>query len=1256
MRSKNRGKVRGIAWCAGLLVLLLAGCSSRPESSGVDPKVVDRGAAALSASDLGENSALQLKRPLTPLTGSFARLDGEQTGVNFRANCPPDHPMSRLYHSVFAAGGIAIADVDGDNRLDLFLANGPGNSRLYRQVADFQFEDVTSQSGLEQSDHWNVGASFVDIDNDGDQDLYVCNYNQPNEMWINDGQGRFVERAKAMGLDIQSASVMGYFADFNNDGWLDVYLLTNRLYYEKGLVKDFRVGQDAMGRLVLEPGLRDYFKLVPRSGGFSIREKGQPDRLLINQRGSHFRDVTETSGISDDGHGLSAVVWDCDQDGDQDIYVCNDFNDPDILYLNKGDGTFDDVTKEVFKHTSWFSMGSDLADINNDGLTDLFTVDMSGTSHYLSKILMGDMSDQKDFLDTAEPRQYMRNFLHVHAGLRTEISGGQQAKKLPCFLEAGQICGVASTDWSWAPVFGDFDCDEHVDLFVTNGHIRNFNDPDVFARQSKINGRTMWDIFRDEHPMRQPNIAFRNNGELHFDRATDQWNLGHTGISYAAASGDLDGDGDLDLVVMNVDERVSIYRNDIGEFNRVIIRLIGRQSNRNAIGARVLAETSTGLQVKEVNPYRGFLASHACEVHFGLGANDRIQKLTVQWPSGLVSQQTDVPANHLLVLVEPEDVVPDTLAETTTPDPLFQQMGDLNIRSHKEISFDDFFDQPLLPNKLSQLGPGVSVVDLDEDGTPAVWLAAASGQTPAIFVSESAGFSQCRLPGNADIEEMSALFLDFDGDGDRDAYIVSGGVESRGDDSLLQDRLLVNRGGLDFQLAEELALPHSPTSGSCVAAADFDRDGDLDLFVGGRVIPKKYPLAPPSSLLVNETTRADEILFREASSDIADFRDLGLVTSALWSDYNDDGWIDLLVATEWGPIHVFKNNQGNLQNVTANVGLDVHTGWWNGIVGRDLDNDGDIDYVATNFGQNTKYHATPERPVRIYYGRFGGGTEEQIIEAKVAEEGLLPIRGKSCSQNAMPFIAQKLPTYHDFASSTLLDIYDDNELSSARVFEVNQLNTSILWNQNGTFELAPLPWLAQVAPAFGVVATEVNGDAKADIFLVQNFYTPQRETGRMAGGLGALLLGKGERRFEALWPRDSGLFVTGDAKGLALSDMNHDHRPDFIVGFNNDSPRIYLNATHQHRVIAVRLLAESPNNEAIGARITVTLDDGTAQTAEVHAGGSYLSQSTADQFFGVSAGRSIESIQVRWPDGTVSKHRVDFDTSLVVLQQRKGDP
>ncbi len=722
-------------------------------------------------------------------------------------------------------------------------------------------------------------------------------------------------------------------------------------------------------------------------------------------------------------------------------------------------------------------------------------------------------------------------------------------------------------------------------------------------------------------------------------------------MSFSAATGDFDRDGDLDLVVANLDEPVSIYRNNSIHGHRVMIRLVGDQNNHWGVGSVVRIETESGKQIRQLMPTTGYLCSNEPLIHFGLGEETAIRKLTVDWPTGRQQSFEHLPVDRIYTITESALPMSNRTPAEQQPS-LYRRSNDLSHARHIENTYDDFARQPLLPNKLSQLGPGLAVGDVDSDGDDDLFLSGAAGQSGMLYLNDGRGqFARAisrPFDQDAGCEDMAPLFLDVDSDGDLDLYVVSGGVECDPGDHLLQDRLYLNDGQGHFAKAPSNVTPDARDSGSVAAACDFDRDGDLDLFVGGRVVPGSYPSSPHSRLLRNDSGRFVDVTEQLA----AEVLQTGMVTGAVWSDANGDGWCDLLVTHEWGPIKLFQNNQGRLVDATGPAGLDQLLGWWNGIAGRDLDGDGDVDYVVTNFGLNTKYHASSEYPALIYFGDFEGADRFRLIEAEFEGSNLFPIRGKSCSTRAMPFLKDKFPTYKSFASSSLEEIYSLERLQGAQRFSATTLSSGVLINDGmGRMEFRPLPNLAQVSPGFGVVLTEVDGDGHADVYLVHNFFSPQIETGRMDGGLSLLLQGNGDGTFTPVWPARSGLVVPQDAKGLAVSDFNNDGWPDFVIGVNNDHLLTFVHQGHERRqVLSIRLEGPFGNATAVGANVTFRPSNGPTQTAEVTAGSGYLSQSSPALTFGWGTDPQDAEIEIRWPDGSHSVHQITEENQNVIVK------
>ena len=1225
---------RAVVAFVAVVLTACVGCGERNTKHSAASSVAHAGASQQSAKVLPRSEFLQRDgKHDREIATRFELKQPEETGIAFvhEWNPPPDQ-VDRL-NSYAIGAGVAMGDVDGDALPDVFLACPTNGGRLFRNLGGFRFEDVTAQCGMSGglAGMWATGCTFADIDGDGDLDLYVCGYNTRNRLFINNGQGRFDERAADYGLDFLGASVMLAFADYDGDGDLDAYLLTNHLRPDPR--EKFQVELRG-GRPTIPERFRQFRDiLIPPAGHGAPKliEAAQYDVLFRNDGGTTFADVTVSSGIGrHNHHGLSATWWDCNSDGLPDLYVANDFFGPDHLYVNNGDGTFTDRAQEFLPHMPWFSMGSDSADINNDGLFDFIATDMSSSSPARAHVTMADLAADSWFLDFAEPRQYMRNALYLNSGADR-------------FMEVAYQAGVASTDWTWTAKFADLDGDGWIDLFVTNGMTRDFQNSDLKNASRKAAGSSPspLEFWQRQEPLRERNLVFHNKSDCQFEEVGSAWGLDHLGISLGAAFADLDGDGDLDIVVNNFGEQASVYQNHTTDQHYVRIRLQDHGANRFGIDSVVRIKAGGQLQARYLTLSRGFMSSDELVVHFGIGQATQLDWLEVRWRDGTVQRFVDLPGDRIYTVAKIATADSDSIDERPMAgSTLFARMPVETPMLHREREFDDFSRQPLLPSRQSQRGPGMAYGDANGDGWGDLYLCGAAGQMGQLYLGNPLGFQQSPLFDDslsivdwpsATAEEMGAVFFDFDGDGDLDLYIVTGGVESEPGEPDLRDRLLVNRGDGRFLPASKEILPTVAESGSCVCAADFDRDGDLDLFVGGGSVPGEYPVASKSYLLVNSAGA-----LTDQTSDAAPaISQLGLVTSALWSDVDNDGWIDLLVTQEWGAVALFKNEMGKLIDRTNASGIADRRGWWNGISGRDVDHDGDIDYVVANYGTNTRYRASEKSPAVLLYGDFDGSGERHIVEATMRDAELYPVRGKTASEMAVPMLELKFPRYSDFASATLSEIYGPQSIADALRLEANTLESGVLLNNGqGRFDFVALPRLAQIAPSFGVQMTDFNADGHCDVVLAQNFFSPQRESGRMNGGLGLLLLGNGDGTFQPLWPNKSGIVVAEDAKSLLVADIDHDDWADFIVGINDGEVQIYKNLrVGVGQTAVVRLVGSPGNATAIGARVELQTQDGSSQVAEVTAGGSYLSQSTSTLFFGVRADQRITKVHVRWPNG-----------------------
>jgi hypothetical protein len=1168
--------------------------------------------------------------PLRPAPAAgetlFELLPAAHTGIDFQLQW--DHPEIHIKEFLLLnpCGGVCAGDYDGDGLPDIYVTSPSGGNRLFRNLGDFKFEDATESAGITDESFWGTGASFVDIDNDGDLDLFACGYTCPNKLLINDGQGHFTDQAAKVGLAFDGASMMMSFADIDNDGDLDGYLATTGKRPPEGT--EFKVrfekrAGDGVEIPVMPDHLQEFWELLYLPGDRVKRvEAAQFDRLFRNDSGN-FTEVAAASGIVGPHFTLSATWWDYDEDGDPDLYVSNDYTGPDHLYRNRGDGTFEDVIAEVLPHTPWFSMGSDVGDLDGDGRIDLFASDMSATSHYRDKLMMGNMDEMGWFLEYPEPRQYMRNAVYLNTGA-------------PRMREGAFLLGTAGTDWTWTPRLEDFDGDGRVDVFVTNGVMRDNMNSDLtqYSQQTFKPGSQEYIDFWLAQPMRKErNHALRNLGDAKFEKTGEAWGLDREGVSFGAATADFDGDGDPDLVVSNADAPLSIYRNRAGGAHRAVITLKGVTSNADGLGATVHLRAGGRKQTRFLTLARGWQSAGQSALFFGLGQSETIDELTVVWPGGSRQRFTGLAADQSYTITEA--VGQEQPPAETKPAVLFAASTSLDAAVHKERPFDDFAAEPLLPNRQSRLGPPLAWGDIDGDGDDDLFLGGAAGAPGRLLRNDGGGrFEPTDSPAlvaDASSEDAVALLVDFDADGDADLFIGSGGVESPADDAAYRDRLYLNDGKGTFSAAPVERLPDRRTNTSAVAAADFDRDGDLDLFVGSRGVPGHYPLPQSSALLVHSSSAF-------VVSDLLP-SDPGLVTGALWSDANGDGWLDLLVTVEWGPTRLFLNREGRLEETTDASGLGARLGWWNGISGGDIDGDGDIDYLVTNFGLNTKYKASAEKPEMLYYGDFDGSGKANIVEAKYEGDTALPRRGFSCSQQAMPFLHDKMKTFHNFASASLTQLYTEESLESSVQLKADTLETG-LWINDGAarFTWQPLPRIAQIAPSFGSALADLDADGDLDIALAQNSFSPQRETGRMDGGLGEVLLNDGSGSFTAPGPAATGIVVSGDAKSLTLADLNADGRPDLAFGMN-DAPVAAFTGASKGRWLAVRLGADG-----IGARVTIG-----KQTRELHVGSGYRSQEPPVLWF--AAPEAAAAATVLWPDGTTSQHPLTTDATSVILSK-----
>ena len=1058
----------------------------------------------------------------------FSELNPDDTGVKFRNDLVETNEKNVLsYIYFYNGGGVAAGDLNNDGLADLIFTGNQTGNKFYLNKGDMTFEDVSRAAGLEDQTAWSTGVVLVDINNDGWKDIYICRSgdsnadNRKNLLYINNQDNTFTEQGASYGLDDSGYSTHATFLDYDKDGDLDMFLLNHSIHY-------FQVDNE-------------FTRLRNRV------DKNFGSKLYQNNDNT-FVDVSEKAGIASNfiSFGLGVAVGDVNGDDWPDIYVSNDFKEQDYLYINQQDGTFVNELENRMDHVSLFSMGSDMEDVNNDGHLDLLTLDMLPPDNMRLKMTAGaeNFDKFKILHDAGFYWQYMRNMFHLNNGDGT-------------FSEIGSLSGISNTDWSWAPLFADFDNDGNKDLFVTNGYVRDYTNMDFmkfmvgYQTEVQTTGKELpiLDLIAKMPSSELNNFVFKNNGDLTFTSKNVEWGMEKKNISAGASYADLDNDGDLDLIVNNVNDFASIYRNNSEtqiRNNYVKVRLKGAPANVQAIGAKVQMYSGDLMIYREHFMSRGYESSVDDVIQFGLGTRDKVDSIVVVWPDGKRQTVVSPAINSIVELTKEGDAAN---VDPKPIEPFFSPVRDKVAAFYQENVFNDFKVQPLLPNFLSRFGPCLAKADVNGDGLEDLFVGGAKNHPGRLFKQTASGEFQmipsAALASDAMSEDVDAIFFDCDNDGDQDLYVVSGGYEFGPGDEALQDRLYINDGLGNF--IKNRTLPQLKVAKSCVEPIDFDNDGDIDLFVGGRLISGSYPMAPPSYLLENDGKGN----MKDVSTNFVNGNSLGMISDAAAADLNGDKWPDLIMAGEWTPIKVFINDSGKFTERTDEFITQSSNGWWNKILSADFDNDGDLDFILGNLGINAQIKADEKTPSRLYYSDIDSNGSLDPILTYYIDGVSYPAPYLDDLTSQVPSLRKKIFYYKDYGRITIDDILPKESKDSVPVLFADKLQSVVLKNESGKLTMADLPVQAQFSPVFSILTTDANDDGFDDIILTGNLTQTRILFGRYDANHGMLFLGNGKCEFEYVPQPESGFKLRGDVRSsVEIDDL-------LIFGVNSDSIRVY---------------------------------------------------------------------------------------------------
>ncbi|MBI1224082.1 MAG: hypothetical protein GC192_02485 [Bacteroidetes bacterium] len=1090
-----------------------------------------------------------------PADVHFELMKPSATGINFINSIHENFDENIITNSyLYNGGGVAIIDVNNDELQDVYFTATQASNQLFLNKGNFQFENITEKAGVGAVGGIKTGVTVVDINGDGFQDIYVCRSGmQPNELranllYINNGDATFTERANEFGLADRSASNHANFFDFDKDGDLDVYVLNHPVAWAE--VNRIRAKQESQGG--------------PITRITTPNDEWESDKFYRNDGNGHFTDVSLKVGINNRAWGLSVTVSDFNDDGYLDIYVGNDYVEPDFLYINQQGKGFKDEIWKYFRHTSNHTMGVDIADINNDGLVDLAALDMTASDNQRQKELMTTMKQERyhSLVQYGYGNQQMRNMLQLNTGATT--GDGDR------FCDIGQLAGIWATDWSWSPLIADFDNDGMKDLYITNGYRRDVTNLDYLnytvdsvMKIGGLNNKNFKTI--DEYLKKIPskplqNYMFKNKDGLQFQNVSKDWGLPETSYSNGSAYSDLDNDGDLDLVINQIDGEALVYRNQTAgrkESNWLQVMLKGSKENPAGIGAKIRIRNNGTLQYQEMTPTRGFFSSSESIFHFGLGTSSSVEKLEIKWPNGKVQVLENIPANQRLEL-KIENAKTSNWETTTIQPPLFQLDKNTGIDFvHADDDFNDFNREWLIPHAFSNLGPSMATGDVNGDGLEDIYIGGARNQAGALYIQQknSSFKRQTSAAFDADLtfEDMGCALFDADGDKDLDLYVVSGGSTYDAGSSNYQDRLYLNDGNGNFTKSPDGTLPLITASGSCVTPFDIDQDGDMDILVGGMVTPGRYPESPMTVLLQNNGGNFEDVCQKNAPK----LAKIGMVNDLIWADLDGDKLEELIVVGEWLPVTIFKNNKGVLSDETANFGLASSNGWWNCVQAIDVDKDGDMDLVAGNLGLNSRLKASETQSIQLFAADFDKNGSIDPVMTWYNEGKRYPLPQLDVMLKQMSSLKKDFVYHRAYGKSTIESIFDKSALEAAEKLEANTFATTYFENVDGKFIPHQLPASAQFSTCNHIYADDFNNDGNTDLLLIGNSYRTEVESGRYDAGNGTILLGNGHGGFQDMPNRESGFWATKEARDVVAIQLA-DGKKLYLVSNNNDAVQAYL--------------------------------------------------------------------------------------------------